>query len=216
MKDFITNRRIRASFVRVIGTEGEQLGILDLREAIRKAEDMGLDLVLMADNADPPVCRITDVGKLKYQEKKKQQAAKKKQVSNETKEIQFRPKTEAHDLDHKSKRAIEFLEEGDKVKVVVVYRGRELEHLKVGWETLVAFIKKINDQAILDAKPKMEGKRLALTLAPIPQGRKMNPGHLMASVEMPFEIVKNIRRNEEAMAAASNNSSGNQGAPSGI
>jgi translation initiation factor IF-3 len=202
MKDFITNRRIRASFVRVIGLEGEQMGLMDTREAVRLAESMGLDLVLMADNADPPVCRITDVGKLKYQEKKKQQAAKKKQSVIEIKEIQFRPKTENHDLEHKSKRAIEFLAEGDKVKVVVVYRGRELEHLKVGWETLKAFMTKLNDGAVIEAKPKMEGKRLACTVGSVPVGKKMAAGHLIASLEMPFEVLRSIRRQEQAVAAA--------------
>ncbi|MEZ4816235.1 MAG: translation initiation factor IF-3 [Bdellovibrionota bacterium] len=202
MKDFITNRRIRASFVRVIGTEGEQMGIMDTREAVRLAEGMGLDLVLMADNADPPVCRITDVGKLKYQEKKKLQAAKKKQVVIEIKEIQFRPKTEAHDLEHKGKRAIEFLGDGDKVKIVVVYRGRELEHLKVGWETLKAFITKIGDVAVIDSKPKMEGKRLTCIIGPLPQGKKFNPGHLLASLEMPHQVRSSIARQEQAMAAA--------------
>lgn len=199
MKDFITNRRIRASFVRVIGIEGEQMGIMDTREAVRLAESMGLDLVLMADNADPPVCRITDVGKLKYQEKKKQQAAKKKQVVIEIKEIQFRPKTENHDLEHKGKRALEFLSEGDKVKVVVVYRGRELEHLKVGWETLKAFIVKMNDMAVIDSKPKMEGKRLACIIGPLPHGKKFNPGHLLASLEMPHQVRSSIARQEQAL-----------------
>lgn len=209
MKDFIVNRRIRASFVRVIGVEGEQLGILDTREAIRMAEDKGLDLVLVAEGSDPPVCRITDVGKLKYQEKKKQQAAKKKQVSIEIKEIQFRPKTEKHDLEHKSKRALEFLSEGDKVKVVVVYRGRELEHLAIGWETLKSFIVLLNDQASFDARPKMEGKRLAMTLSPLPQGKKLTPGQLLASMEMPNEVMRSIRKNEALLNAMSSNAANN-------
>ena len=201
MKEFITNRRIRASFVRVIGTEGEQMGIMDTREAVRLAESLGMDLVLMAENSDPPVCRITDVGKLKYQEKKKQQAAKKKQSVIEIKEIQFRPKTENHDLEHKSKRAIDFLAEGDKVKVVVVYRGRELEHLKFGWETMKAFIAKINDGAVIDSKPKMEGKRLACIIGPIPAGKKPAPGHLLASLEMPDQVRRSIARQEQGMPA---------------
>ncbi len=200
MKDFITNRRIRASFVRVIGTEGEQMGIMDTREAVRLAESMGLDLVLMADNADPPVCRITDVGKLKYQEKKKQQAAKKKQVVIEIKEIQFRPKTENNDLDHKSKRAVEFLAEGDKVKVVVVYRGRELEHLGIGWNTLKAFMTKLADGAVIDSMPKMEGKRLACIVGPLPHGKKFTAGHLLASLVMPHQVASSIRRQEAVLA----------------
>lgn len=179
------NRRIRASFVRVIGFKGEQLGILDTREAIKIAEEQGLDLVQVAATTDPPVCKIIDYGKHKYQEKKKKQAAKKKQVVVEVKEIQVRPKTENHDLEHKAARAIKFIAQGNKVKITVFYRGRELEHIDVGWETLLAFVKKLEGKAILDLSPKMEGKRLVCIVAPIPTGKKVADGQLSASMEKP-------------------------------
>jgi len=175
------NRQIRKAFVRVIGKDGEQLGILDVRKAIQLAEDLGMDLVQVAEKADPPVCKIMDYGKHKYQEKKKAQIAKKNQVVVELKEVQIRPKTEAHDMEHKAKRAIGFLNENNKVKVVVFYRGREMEHLDVGWETLKAFIAKIGDIAVLELKPKMEGRRLTCVIAPVPAGKKLPEGHLLES-----------------------------------
>jgi len=179
------NRQIRKPYVRVIGKDGEQLGILDIRKAVLLAEELGLDLVQVAEKADPPVCKIMDYGKHKYEEKKKAQVAKKKQVVIELKEVQIRPKTEGHDLDHKSKKALEFLEEGNKVKLIVFYRGREMEHLGVGWVTLSNFLKKLNDTAVLEVPPRMEGRRLSCTLGPIPAGKKMPAGHLIASLPKP-------------------------------
>jgi translation initiation factor IF-3 len=143
---------------------------------------MNLDLVEVAAKSDPPVCKIIDYGKYKYQEKKKAQVAKKNQVIVEVKEIQIRPKTEDHDLDHKARSAIGFLEEGDKVKVTVFYRGRELEHIETGWQTLLEFTEKLQDKAILESNPKMEGKRLGCLFGPVPPGKKLNPGHLLASM----------------------------------
>jgi len=168
--------------VRVIGKDGEQLGILDTRQAIQLAESMALDLVEVAAKSDPPVCKIMDYGKYKYQEKKKTQLAKKKQVIVEVKEIQIRPKTETHDLEHKARSALGFLEEGNKVKVTVFYRGRELEHIETGWQTLLEFVEKLNDMAVIEANPKMEGKRLGCLFGPVPPGKKLPPGALVASM----------------------------------
>lgn len=179
------NRQIRKPYVRVIGKDGEQLGILDIRKAVQLAEELGLDLVQVAEKADPPVCKIMDYGKHKYEEKKKSQIAKKKQVVIELKEVQIRPKTEGHDLEHKSKKSLEFLAEGNKVKVIVFYRGREMEHLGVGWETLSKFLKKLDDAAIIEVPPRMEGRRLSCILGPIPTGKKMPEGHLLASLPKP-------------------------------
>lgn len=179
------NRQIRKPYVRVIGKDGEQLGILDIRKAVQLAEDLGLDLVQVAEKADPPVCKIMDYGKHKYEEKKKAQVAKKKQVVIELKEVQIRPKTEGNDLAHKAKKSLEFLEEGNKVKLIVFYRGREMEHLGVGWETLAQFLRKLEDAAVLEVPPKMEGRRLSCTLAPVPAGKKMPEGHLLASLPKP-------------------------------
>lgn len=146
---------------------------------------MGLDLVQVADKADPPVCKIMDYGKYKYEEKKKNQEARKKQTVVEIKEIQIRPKTEMHDLQHKAKSALSFLEEGDKVKVTVFYRGREMEHIEVGWKTLIEFTEVLEDKAILEAPPRMEGKRLACLFGPLPPGKKVPPGALVASFPPP-------------------------------
>jgi translation initiation factor IF-3 len=170
--------------VRVIGKDGEQLGILNTREAVQLADSMSLDLVQVADKADPPVCKIMDYGKYKYEEKKKTKEARKKQTVVEVKEIQIRPKTETHDIRHKAKSAIGFLEEGDKVKVTVFYRGREMEHLEVGWQTLKEFLEELQDRAVLETNPKMEGKRLGCMLASA-TGKKLAPGHLIASLPPP-------------------------------
>jgi translation initiation factor IF-3 len=176
------NRRIRASYVRVIGKDGEQLGILDTRQAVQLADSMSLDLVEVAPQADPPVCKIMDYGKYKYQEKKKAQAARKKQVVVELKEVQIRPKTDEHDLSHKAKSTVGFIQDGNKAKVTVVFRGREMEHIDMGWETLKEFLEKLNDQAVIEVMPKMEGKRLSCIVGPIPPGKKLPAGHLLASL----------------------------------
>lgn len=146
------------------------------------ADSLNLDLVEVAQKSDPPVCKIMDYGKYKYEEKKKAQIAKKKQVIVEIKEIQIRPKTDTNDLEHKAKSALGFLEDGDKVKLTVFYRGRELEHIETGWQTLIQFIEKLKDQAMLETMPKLEGKRLACIFGPLPVGKKQAPGALLASL----------------------------------
>jgi translation initiation factor IF-3 len=168
--------------VRVIGSEGEQLGIMDTREARSLAESQGLDLVQVAATSDPPVCKILDYGKFKYEEKKKQKVAKKKQIQIEIKEIQLRPKTDVHDLDHKAKSAVKFLEEGDKVKVTVFYRGRELQHIQGGWDTLNEFTARLQDKATIEVMPKMEGRRLSCQFTPLPPNKKLPPGHLLSTM----------------------------------
>lgn len=184
-KDLPINFQIRASYLRVVGKDGEQLGILDKVKAIDLANGMGLDLVEVAAKSDPPVAKIMDYGKYKYEEKKKTQAARKKQVVVEVKEIQIRPKTDKHDLDHKAKSVIGFLEEGDKAKVTVFYRGREMEHIEMGWAALIEFAGMLQDKAVLEVNPKLEGKRLSCIFGPIPTGKKLPPGHLVASMPKP-------------------------------
>jgi translation initiation factor IF-3 len=178
----LINRQIRASYIRVIGKDGEQLGILDTRQARDLAEGLGLDLVMMSATSDPPVCKIMDYGKFKYEEKKKAQVAKKKQVHVEVKEVQLRPKTDVHDLQHKANSTLKFLEDGNKTKVTVFYRGRELQNLALGWETLQEFAGLLNDQAVIEGGPKMEGKRLWILFAPPPPGKKVTPGALVAQI----------------------------------
>jgi len=146
---------------------------------------MSLDLVEVAAASDPPVCKIMDYGKFKYEEKKKAQNARKKQVVIELKEIQLRPKTDVHDLGHKAKSTLGFLADGDKAKITVVFRGRELEHVDMGWDTMVEFITMLKDQATCESPPRLEGKRLSCIVAPLPKGKTMSQGGLLASMPKP-------------------------------
>lgn len=143
-----------------------------------------------------------DYGKYKYQEKKKAQAAKKKQVVVELKEIQIRPKTEAHDLEHKAKSVLGFLEDGNKAKITVVYRGRELEHLDQGWDTLVEFVEKLGDRALLESQPRFEGRRMFCIFAPLGAGKKPVPGSLVSGLVKPPNIARKAAQQAAAQAAA--------------
>ena len=157
---------IRAQQVRVISPEGEQLGILETEEALRQAQEVGLDLVEVAANADPPVCRIMDYGQYKYQQSKRQHEAKKHQKIVHLKEIKLRPKTEEHDFQFKLKHAIEFVEAGDKVKVTVMFRGREMSHQELGRKLMEKFVEEIGELASVEAPAKMEGRTLSMVIAP--------------------------------------------------
>jgi len=157
---------ITARQLRVIGAEGEQLGILEKHNAIAAAEDLGLDLVEVAPTADPPVCRIMDYGKFKYEQSKKAQIAKKKQKIIQVKEIKVRPKTDSHDLETKAKHARKFLEEGNKIKVTVRFRGREIVHTDRGHLVLKKLMELLTDVAVVEAHAKMEGRNMIMVLAP--------------------------------------------------
>jgi translation initiation factor IF-3 len=160
------NHQIRAQQVRVISSDGEQLGILEIEEALRQAGEEGLDLVEVAPNADPPVCRIMDYGQYKYQQSKRQHEAKKHQKIIHLKEIKLRPKTEEHDFTFKLKHAMEFVEAGDKVKVTVMFRGREMSHQDLGHRLMEKFVASIGDMATVESPAKMEGRTLSMVLAP--------------------------------------------------
>lgn len=160
------NEQIRIPRLRVVDEEGEQLGVLERNEALDIARDRGLDLVEVAPNAHPPVCRIMDYGKFKYEESKKAKRAKKKQHQQKVKIVKFRPKTEEHDYNFKKKHIIEFLEGGDKVKVVVMFRGREMAHVELGEKILERLLSDLQDHALLDDDPKLEGRNLNLMLSP--------------------------------------------------
>lgn len=160
------NQLIKAREVRVIGPEGEQLGILSKEAAIEAAEEIGLDLVEVASNADPPVCRIMDFGKFKYQQSKKAQIAKKKQKIIQVKEIKVRPKTDTHDLEVKAKHARRFLSEGNKIKVTVRFRGREFAHTDRGHLVLNKLLEMLEGEATVESQPKMEGRIMFMVLAP--------------------------------------------------
>jgi translation initiation factor IF-3 len=157
---------IRVREVRVISPEGEQLGILPIEEALALAQERDLDLVEVAPNERPPVCRIMDYGKYKYQQAKRSQEAKKRQKVIQTKEIKMRPKTEEHDYQFKARHAHRFLEEGNKVKVTLLFRGREMDHTELGQRLLDRIMTDCKDVSTVEQHPRMEGQTLSLILAP--------------------------------------------------
>ena len=152
--------------MRVIGEEGEQLGVLDIRDAIRQAREKGLDLVEVAATADPPVCRIIDFGKFQYEAKKKANEAKKKQVTITVKEVKFRPGTDDHDYDYRMKHAREWLAGGDKVKATIWFRGREMTHRELGSRILEKLEKDLIEVGEVEARPRMEGNQMFIILGP--------------------------------------------------
>jgi translation initiation factor IF-3 len=152
--------------VRLIDEEGAQVGVLPLRDALLMAEERGLDLVEVAPNAVPPVCRIMDYGKFRYEQTKKEREARKNQKQVELKEVRLKPKTDDHDLDVKSKQARRFLLDGDKVKFTVRFRGREIFHPDIGVQMLEQMAEELRDVAVVEQRPLMEGKALSLLLAP--------------------------------------------------
>jgi translation initiation factor IF-3 len=161
------NHRIRVPEIRVIAEE-EQLGIMPTHEALRLAEERGLDLVEISPRAFPPVCRIMDYGKYKYEEAKKKQQARKRASTVETKEIKFRPKTEGHDMAFKVKHVRRFVEGGNKVRLAVVFRGREITHPQTGMAMLNRVVEMCADIATVEATPNMEGRRMIMVIAPKP------------------------------------------------
>jgi len=157
---------IRAREVRVIGQEGAQLGIMAVQEAIQLAEEQGLDLVEVAPEARPPVCRIMDYGKYKYQQSKRLQQAKKKQKIISVKEIKLRPKTEEHDYQFKTQHVRRFLQDGHKTKVTVVFRGREMAHTELGRQMLDRVAVDLQDIGSIEQTPRQEGRNMTMVLSP--------------------------------------------------
>lgn len=160
------NDRITAREVRLIADDGEQLGILPLRDAIKLAEERDLDVVEVAPTAKPPVCRLMDYGKFKYKEQKKEAEARKKRAENTVKELRIRYRTDSGDLETKLKHAREFLEEGDKVKFSMRFKGREVMYMQLGDEKLNQIIERLSDIASVDEKSPLSGRQIHLTLAP--------------------------------------------------
>jgi len=160
------NRHIRFSPIRVVLEDGSTLGVIETSEAIAKAEEMGLDLVEISPTARPPVCKITDYGKWKYDQAKKESEAKRNSFQSEIKQIRFRPKTEEHDFAFKVKNSRGFLEEGHKVQFEVRFRGRENAHPDVGKLVLDRVAKELMDVAKLERMPKYEGKSMTMLMAP--------------------------------------------------
>jgi translation initiation factor IF-3 len=150
----------------VVGSDGEQLGILPLSEALSLADSQHLDLVEVSPTATPPVCRIMDYGKYKYQQSKRQQEAKKKQIQIQLKEVKLRPKTDEHDLQFKIKHVRRFLEEGNKAKITVIFRGREITHTELGLSALEKFASELQDVCIIEVRPRIEGRNMFMIVAP--------------------------------------------------
>ena len=161
-----TNEQITASEVRVISSTGQQLGIISIREALNHAEDEGYDLVEVSPDARPPVCKIIDYGKLKYKEQKSKKEAKKKQKTIEVKEIKMRPGIDKHDYQVKVKALAKFIGEGNKVKVSMRFRGREMEHQNLGFNLLKKLTEEVSGYAKVEVPPKGEGKQIMMILVP--------------------------------------------------
>ncbi len=161
-----TNEQITASEVRVISSSGKQLGIISIREALNHAEDEGFDLVEVSPDAQPPVCKIIDYGKLKYKEQKSKKEAKKKQKTIEVKEIKMRPGINKHDYDVKVKALSKFIGGGNKVKVSLRFRGREMEHKNIGMDLLNKLTEEVSAYAKIEVPPKTEGRQIMMVLTP--------------------------------------------------
>ncbi len=160
------NDRIRSAEVRLIGAEGENIGVVTPARAMALAEEAGLDLVEISPNAEPPVCKIMDFGKFKYEQQKREAEARKKQHIIEIKEIKFRPGTDIHDYDVKMRSVLKFLEEGDKVKVTLRFRGREMAHQDLGLELLRRVADDVGENGKIESMPRLEGRQMVMMIGP--------------------------------------------------
>ncbi|MCH6257160.1 translation initiation factor IF-3 [Puniceicoccaceae bacterium K14] len=164
------NTRIRVPKIRVVGPDGHQYGIMDTREALSIAQEAGLDLVEVAGQAKPPVCRIMDFGKYVYEQQKK--TKDNKGSSSKTKEVKFRPRVETHDYETKLRRAEEFLDKGNKVKLSLFFRGREMAYKELGFETINRAIKDLETMGHLDNQPKLVGRNINAMISPLPANKR--------------------------------------------
>ena len=152
--------------MRLVDENGEQVGVVDTASALQRAMDVGLDLVEVSPNAEPPVCKIIDYGKLKYQEQKKRNEARKKQKTIDVKEIKLRPNIDTHDYDVKMRNARRFIDDGDKVKVTLRFRGREMAHQDLGAQVLQRVREELDEIAKVEQMPKMEGRQMVMVMSP--------------------------------------------------
>lgn len=167
-RDFTkVNDKIRAREVRCVDSEGEMIGVLTLSEALERAQEEGLDVVEISPGANPPVCKIIDYGKYKYQQEKKKKEAKKNQKVVHLKEIKMRPKTDVHDYNFKVKHVKEFLENGDRVKITVRFKGREMAYVENGRAQLLKVVEDTNELAKIEIPPKLEGRNYTMVLVPL-------------------------------------------------
>ncbi len=168
MQTHRVNKAIQAKEVRVIGDDGKQLGIMPTHIAIRIAEEKGLDLVEVNPKGAPPVCKIIDHGKFKYEEARKKRSARRKQSTVTVKEVKLRPKTDTHDLQVKCRSTQRFLAGGDKAKLVIIFRGREIVHPETGKAVLLKVLQELAEYAVVEQMPQMEGRRMTMIIAPKP------------------------------------------------
>ena len=161
------NERIRAPEIRLIGAEGENIGVVSPERGLALAEEAGLDLVEISPNANPPVCKIMDYGRFKYEQQKRESEARKKQKTIDIKEVKFRPNTDKHDYDVKMRNVRRFLENGDKVKVTMRFRGREMAHQQLGRDLLERVASDIEELGKVESMPKMEGRQMIMMIAPV-------------------------------------------------
>lgn len=171
-KELQINEEIRAKEVRIVGEDGEQVGVMQTAKALELAYEKDLDLVLIAPNAEPPVCRIMDYGKYRFERDKKEKEAKKKQTVVEVKEIQLSCRIDTHDFDTKVKHAHRFLGDGNKVRVVVKFRGREMSHQDIGREILEKFEEACKEVGSVDKRPTLEGRFMSMIVNPVKQPAK--------------------------------------------
>ena len=164
ISDLMINEQIRDKEVRVIGADGEQLGVMSSKEAMALAKEAGVDLVKIAPTAKPPVCRIVDYGKFRYEQARREKEAKKKQKVTEVKEIRFSPNIDTNDLNTKANQARKFIEHGDKVKVTLRFRGREMTHVQQSKVILDDFFKIVEDIAVIEKPAKLEGRNMSMFL----------------------------------------------------
>ena len=161
------NDEIRCASCRLIGVDGSQLGIFAIRDAQRVADEQGLDLVEIAPNAEPPVCRVMNYGKYKYEQELKAKAARKNQVKVDVKEMKFRPKMDTGDYETKKRHVVRFLESGAKVKITIMFRGREMAHPEIGLNMLEKLAEDLSDVCTVEVPPKLEGRNMHMMLAPL-------------------------------------------------
>ena len=166
IKKALINEKIKSPEVRVINSEGTQLGIIPLKEALSVATEEGLDLVEVDPNSKPPVCRIMDYGKFRYKQSKKIHEAKKSQTTFQVKEVKIRPNTEDHDIEYKVGHIKRFLGSGNKAKVCIVFKGREIAYREMGVNILNRIAEEVKDMGIVEQQPKLEGRNMAIVIAP--------------------------------------------------
>ena len=165
-KEVSINREITAARVRLIGVEGEQMGVVSFMEALAAAEEADLDLVEIAPQAEPPVCRIMDYGKFRFQESKRQHEAKRRQKQTQVKEIKFRPRTDDADYQIKLRNIMRFIDDGDRAKITLRFRGREMSHPELGMELLNRVEKDLAEVGVVEQRPRMEGRQMVMIVAP--------------------------------------------------